>query len=559
MFTEEIESLRAILLTISNPTQDIPLIAMLSSRIFGFTADELATIRALDKHCSFYDALKQSSCAKAKDTLNILNELRMHARISSISELLTKIFTLTRIDSIYSAMDDGDNRVENLQAFLQIAAAFEGTANNNLDRFLEYLAVMEEKGFPATGRQKETNAVTVMSIHKSKGLEFPVVFLCGLSRAFNNESARAQVLCDKELGLGLNCVDARNRIRYPTVAKRAIGCKILSDGHSEEMRVLYVAMTRAKDRLIMTYAVKEPANDLSELKLQMQHSNIQLLTAFADCPGKWVLAASLGETVSKMKMEIVQAPDLISQDQIKIESNSEISDEIIHALKESAEFHYAYEKSTITPSKQTATELKGRQIDHEAAMDTEASVISSNAWRIPSFSVKTQDSIFYGTAMHAAMQFIYFENCTSLNAVCDEIKRIKDKGYITEEQAKIINCQQIYAFFNTEIGKYLQNSANILREFKFSILDDAAKYNSGIENEEVFLQGVVDCAIIDDDGIIVVDFKTDRVTNATLLEKTEVYSTQINVYADALARIFDLPVKEKLIYFFALNQFVRIK
>mgnify|MGYP003301129254 CR=1 FL=1 len=555
---EEIETLRAILMTISNPTQDIPLIAMLSSRVFGFTADELASIRSLNMRSSFYSALKSSQDPKAANTLKILDELRMHARICSISGLLSKIFVLTRIDSIYAALDDGESRVENLQAFLQFAAGYEGSANNNLDRFLEHLKAMEEKGIAATGGQTDSGAVTLMSIHKSKGLEFPVVFLCGLARAFNNESARAQVLCDKELGLGLNCIDVKNRVRYPTVAKRAISCKILADSHSEEMRVLYVAMTRAKDRLIMTYAVKNPQDDLSELALQMHHCDMELLTTSAECPGKWVLAASLGNTVSGMKMQIVQAPDLVADYVASDETQSCIDEEFISSLKNTISFEYPYEKATSTPSKQTATELKGRQLDHEAAEDTEIMPSVTPAWRTPSFMDKKYDGRHYGTAMHAAMQYIRFENCTSQLSIDNEILRIRDEGYISDEQANIINRQQIFAFFNTDIGKKLQHSANVLREFKFSILDDAGKYQTDVDGEKILIQGVVDCAMIEDDGIIIIDFKSDHINEYNLDEKVKLYAGQINTYSDALSRIYDLPVKEKKLYFFAINKFIKL-
>ena len=151
-------------------------------------------------------------------------------------------------------MEEG--QPENLQAFCRLAEDYERNGHKDLGQFLDYLQALEEKGVTAPAQEGSSGAVTIMSIHKSKGLEFPVVFLCGLSRSFNQESARDQVLCHKELGLGLSWVNTDQRVRYPTIAKRAIAAKIVDSTISEEMRVLYVAMTRAKDRLIMTYAQK---------------------------------------------------------------------------------------------------------------------------------------------------------------------------------------------------------------------------------------------------------------------------------------------------------------
>ncbi len=235
--TEEVGTLWSLLKVIANPLQDIPLAAVLMSRLFGFTADDMAALRSQDRNCSLFYALRD--VPKAEKFCEILDQLRLAAGMSHVPELLEKIFLLTKMDSIYSAMADGAERARNLQAFCQIVSDYDATGGRDLGQLLEHLEAMKERGLNVAAENRQTGFVSIMSIHKSKGLEFPVVFLCGLSRSFNQESAYDQVLCDRELGLGLNCVNGAQRIRYPSVAKRAISAKIISDSISEEMRVLY--------------------------------------------------------------------------------------------------------------------------------------------------------------------------------------------------------------------------------------------------------------------------------------------------------------------------------
>ena len=218
--TEEVATLRAVLQTIQNPRLDIPLISTLASPIFGFTANDLAEFRSRQKKGTIFDALLASNSKKASHFLNILSTLRQEARMSTLTTLLERCINLTRFDSIYGSMKDGRNKRTNLQTFYQLAADFEKGNLRDLSQFLDHLDAMEERGLISSGTGA-AGSVNIMSIHKSKGLEFPVVFLCNLSRKFNQENLRAQILCDRELGLGLSVADHNRRIRYPTIAKRA--------------------------------------------------------------------------------------------------------------------------------------------------------------------------------------------------------------------------------------------------------------------------------------------------------------------------------------------------
>ena len=573
--TEEIGTFRSFLQTIVNPRQDIPLISTLASPVFGFTADDLAVIRSGSRQGSFYDALLTCRMPKAEAFLEVLTALRQEARMHTLTELLESCMEKTRMDSIYGAMAGGTAKQNNLQIFFRLAAEFEKTSVRDLNQFLEHLEALKGRGL-ITSDTSMDGCVTVMSIHKSKGLEFPVVFLAGLSRVFNRESLQAQILCDKELGLGLSVADSVNRIRYPSIAKRAIMVKAARESLSEEMRVLYVALTRARDRLIMTYTAKNLTSDLQDIALRLDYDGGNLLCMDAVCPGEWVLLAAMQRTEAGQmhalggkpaetkvsdfpwKICVTEAPEATESLRVSVEAAPETGNLHLETLEEALAFQYPWTAATQAPSKQTATDRKGRYKDAEAAEDTLEPKHTIRKWRIPSFLSDVTEGKDYGNAVHAAMQFIRYNQCGSIGGVEQEIQRMVQEGFLTDEQGQLVDCRKIHGFFTTEPGRKLCGGAEFLREFKFSILDHGAHYGDGLEEEQVLLQGVVDCALIEEDGITIVDFKTDRVTEDTLYGVSQRYLPQIDTYAEALARIYEMPVKAKYLYFFRLDQLVEV-
>ena len=572
--TEEISILRSLLQVIGNPRQDIPLLAVLSSPVFCFRAADLADLRQEDHRSSIYDLLLKSQSQKAKDFLEDLERLRHAARTETLTGLLERVFSLTHMDSLYAAMTGGRQRQENLQSFYALAAEFETLGQKDLRDFLAFLEAMEHKGLVKAGEQSASGAVTMMSIHKSKGLEFPVVLVCGLSREFNRESVRAQVLCDQVLGLGLSAVDEENRVRYPTIAKRAIAVKTTADSLSEEMRVLYVALTRARDRLIMTYASKALESDLSSISLRMGMGTEELICRDVVCPGQWVLMAALKRTEAGALFQIggrptqtfagqpawhIQVVKTLGEEQLPVAkemTSLSVPQDLQEQLSEGLSFRYGHLAATKAPSKQTATQRKGRDKDAEAAEN--APKRGNLTWRKASFAESREDATAYGNAVHSCMQHLRYDACTDEAAVCAEVERLVCDGFLTQQQGAQIPCGKIAGFFRSPLGRKLQTAENVLREFKFSILDDGVNYHAELAGEQILLQGVVDCALIEDDGITVVDFKTDRVTEETMLERAEHYAPQIRTYAEALARIYEKPVKEAVLYFFAVEKFVRL-
>lgn len=573
--TEEIGTLRSFLQTIQNPRLDIPLLGTLASPIFGFTADDLAMIRSRKKKGSFYDALQLSESQKAKDFLTILTQLRQDARMNTLTVLLEHCINLTRLDSIYGAMPDGEGKRANLQTFYQLAADFEKGNLRDLGQFLDHLTALEERGLVTVGAAG-SGCVNIMSIHKSKGLEFPVVFLCNLSRRFNQENLRAQILCDKELGLGLSIADHTNRVRYPSVAKRAIAAKMAAEGVSEEMRVLYVAMTRARDRLIMTYAAQKLDKDLMDTALRLDFDGGTLLSRDAICLGDWVLMAALKKTEAGQlhayggkpqkttlldhpwNIQVVQAPVEAEGMTSVIETVSKLPDGVAEKLEKALAFRYPYVEATQAPSKQTATDRKGRVKDAEAAEYTYERKQPGRSWRKPSFITRKSEGKAYGNAIHAALQYVRYEHCGSVDEVRREIRWLIAQGFLTQEQGDLVDCEKLSRFFASEIGCKLRSGCQYLREFKFSILDDGTHYGAGLEGEWVLLQGVVDCALIEEDGITVIDFKTDNVTDQTLPAVVERYRPQVQTYGEALQKIYEMPIKAQYLYFFRLDRFIQV-
>ena len=573
LHTEEIAAVRSILQVINNPLQDIPLVAVMTSPVFGFTAEDLALLRGQNSNIDIYNLLCSSKNEKCISFLNTLNNLRISSRLLSVTQILGEIYKKTNILSVYSAMTDGEIKYSNLQTFFQIASDYETSGPKELGRFLEFLDAAEDKGLSGAVSQQDKGAVTIMSIHKSKGLEFPVVFLCGLSRGFNQESARAQVLCHKDLGLGLGCTDTKLRVRYPTLSKRAISTRIMRESISEEMRVLYVAMTRARDRLFMTYAVKNLPANLQEIAMRLDMSSSQLLASEADCPGAWILQAALTrteagaffalsgkpncsrvrDTVWEIKIASVEESCGEYESEQNIPGNE--ANDTVNKISSLLSYSYPYDSVTRIPSKLTATQLKGRFLDTE---------ISDGAQQVKTISFRKSgvsaeiSGISYGNAIHSVLQYIRFSECGSVESIRNEINRLEHEQLITAEQSKLADSERLFTFFNTSWGKKIQNSNHVIREFKFSVLEDASKYYDDAIDEKVLLQGVVDCAIIEDDGIVVLDFKTDRVTDETLSDAVQKYKSQVCAYANALTRIYNKPIRSALLYFFELNRFVEV-
>ena len=543
------------------------------SRIFGFTADDLAKLRAKDRYSSVYETLRKSDSDKAKEFLCVIESLRADVQIYRLTELFSRVLDRTMFKSVYYAMDDGDERVAHIDFFCQLLHNFAGSGQRDLAQLLDYLKTFEEDGLEIAKEQTVKGAVRIMTIHSSKGLEYPVVFLSALSRELNKTSSRKPVLCHKDLGLGLNYVDAKRRVRYPTFAKNAIAEKILEDSLSEELRVLYVAMTRAKDRLIMTYGKRKLEEKLTTIGLRMEVTPSVHMKQSISSIGEWILQTALGKTeagelhqfsgslsftkVSKSPwlIKVVKTGSDYETADVAMETEKQCGRDVLDDIAAGLRFVYPYGEATLIPSKQTATQLKGRVKDLEVSENTKK--VYRASFRRPVFTENKVSATVRGEAVHAFMQFVHYECCNSAVDIQAEVNRLVSNNLLTNEQAALIDCEKLLPFFQSDFCRKLIDSGDkILREFKFSLLVDANRYFEQVHDEQILLQGVVDCALIEPDGITVLDFKTDYLTADEIPFIQERYHMQVKAYAEALERIFQRPVKKTYLYLFYLGQFV---
>ena len=578
--TAEVEILLQLLQIIDNPRRDIPLAAAMASPVFSFAPEELARIRAVDKSADLYTCI----CAQPEPTAHLqrftawLTAMRRQSRLVDVPELLQTVIRTSGLEDVFVALPDAERRQADLAAFSAFVTQSAQTDVRSLSELVQLCGQLLERGasLPAQQTPARQDAVRIMSIHKSKGLEFPIVILADLARKFNLQDSQSAVLTDEELLLGGNVVDLASRSFYPGLARMAIMRRKTSQTVSEELRVLYVAMTRAKERLIMTSCAARYESRLQKLRLLLSDPLQPCVSAAARRPDDWILMAALCRTESgalfaasgpcdcsrvralPWRVTLQQtAPADPAARGASPEQPAQIPPLDRAQVEQSASFHYAHEAATRLPSKLTATQLKGRFLDAEAAEQAPAEP-QRRPWRTPQF---LQDRPLTGrekgSATHLFMQFVRYEACTDEPGVRAELQRLQAQKFLTPRQAEAVDVQKILRLFSVPLGKTLLSAKTLRREFKFSILTDAEAYSPEAAGEQVMLQGVVDCFWQEPDGIVILDFKTDYI-DGDLQQKAERYAPQLHAYAAALSRIFQTPVKKTILYFFSANQPIEI-
>ena len=559
--SQEIVTLMCLLAVIDNPHQDVPLIAVLRSPVFGFAADELTEIRACDKSCDFYTAMQKFSGENAKcaDFLESLRLFREKAPDTELGELMWYIYDELNLMALSSAMDDGAQVRHNLAELPEYAKRFEKTGFRGLHAFVEWLTKLSERGDTAGGASGG-DAVQIMTVHKSKGLEFPVVFLSGASRSFNKQDMRETVLIHPELGLGPKFTDTARGIEYATLSRNAIELRANRELLSERMRLLYVALTRAKERLFITAAIKEPERKLQKLSGMVSDPMSPAVLSMASDFATWLMYAVLADEGEKLKLRIVHPEDEeASSEESAEEITVEPSSEIIAELEKNLAFEYEHSASSALPSKVTATELKSLD-----AADEEAESITPK--KPPSFrkpdlhrSEKKMTGTEKGIATHTVLQFIDYEKAKTKAGIKAEIARLEAGKFISSRQAEAVSVGAIEKLFNSTLGERISRADKVRREFKFSLLCPANELLGAGSDESILLQGVIDCCIEENGELTIIDYKTDRVRGDALKERAELYAGQVRAYAIAAGRIMGKPVKECVLYFLDAGQEITIK
>ncbi|WP_163101752.1 helicase-exonuclease AddAB subunit AddA [Peribacillus alkalitolerans] len=606
----EVAIMMSLLKIIDNPLQDIPMASVLRSPIVGLNEEELAAIKVSGKRDSFFETLidfctngvtedNADFYEKVLEFTKQLENWRMQARDIPLSQLIWQLYRETKFYDFVGGMPGGKQRQANLRALFDRARQYESSSFRGLFRFLRFIERMQDRGDDlgaarALGEQEDV--VRLMTIHSSKGLEFPVVIIGGLNRQFNTMDLKKSYLLDKELGFASSFVNPDLRITYPSLPQIAFKKKKLLELIAEEMRVLYVALTRAKEKLYLLSTLKDAEKKLKEWEKLKNHEEWLLkdymrataksymdwigpaLARHHHCsdlfstPGNPLIPEDITSHPSCWKTEVVEAASLqiIGESEINghvdwmsavqkgetVHTESSYKEELYKQLG----WEYGRLDSTYHRSKQSVTELKRqKEIRDEASSTQFLPKPKPLSLQRPSFmQEKSLTPAERGTIMHLVMQHIPFEQEMTVQSIDEFLKQLIEKEFLTQDQLNAVHIPHIVTFFQTEIGQKMQNH-NTKREVPFSMSVSASEayHDWQGEDEQVLVQGVIDCIIDDGDGLILLDYKTDGIEGRFqngfqgakgLLQAR--YQIQINLYTKAIESIFKRPVKERYLFFF---------
>lgn len=571
----EIETIMSLLRIINNPMQDIPLVTVMRSPIGNFTDNELIEIRMADRNSSFYEALLKSDLEKAHRFLSLLKELREDEEYMTLDEWIWNIYTKTGYMNYVNLMPNGALRVSNLRMLFERAKQYEEASFKGLYNFINFIDKIkfnQEDLKAAKIIGENENVVRIMTIHKSKGLEFPVVILAGVGKQFNFRDLNGKILLDQDLGMGPQYIDSDRYIEFKTLAKKALAIKAKNEAISEEMRILYVALTRAKEKLIIVGRQKDVNKKMSEKqKLLEIYSTIddnkinpyllQKYKTYLD----WLELIYLKEGVANTKNLFTVNINKREKTSVKIENEVEdISEKIIkesnknndeqekEKIKEILNWQYKHQSIEGIPTKTSVSKLKEKR-EQEVQITQEPKFINEEAKTKLTGAQK-------GTLIHLCLQKMKETEEYNLEKITELIEELKDKEIITEIEAQNIDKEKLLEYTNSQLWTELKQAKEIHKEHPFYINIKASRIYNQInkeDDEDILVQGVIDLFFIDkDDKLILVDYKTDYVQNEN--ELVEEYKGQLDLYKEALEQSLNKKVDKMCIYSVYLNKLIEI-
>lgn len=578
----EISFILSLLRVLDNPVQDIPLAAVMLSPLFGFSAGELADIRASAKErleAGETEPLYRSVAAsadegdeKAAAFLKKIESLRRLSLTLSAGELVRRVCEETGFDAIAGAMPDGERRRLNIGLLCDYAEKYEAAGNLGLSGFIRFIdKVARTSGDLATAARPSENAdiVRIMTVHQSKGLEFPICILADMQHAFNERDNTESVLISSSAGLGMKRRTEDGISVYDTASRRAAVITSERMGRSEEMRVLYVALTRAKENLVMVTSVPNPEKGLAKVAvecgigeranpfavLRMNNFSDLVLTALMRHPAADELRKLSGVDVPiflpekdrfKLKVVVSDSESFMTEsaNEQKIAAKPVFFDEVCERLD------YSDPRSVLSsvPAKRAASDGSERGINREYFASSRPAFMSSGGLTPAQ----------RGTATHKFMQF---SNYAAARAdIESELARLVDGGFLSEEEGKAVNVSAAKRFFMSSLAERIFASDNVMREKKFAALFPAKFFYPELmgeaAEEKIVVQGIADCVFVEDGKLVIVDYKTDTGVDAeALLDR---YSAQLGIYREALSQALGMPVKETLLYSFFMNSTVKV-
>lgn len=602
--TIEVQTMLSLLQIIDNPMQDIPLLAVLRSPIEAWSPEELIDVRLMDRESTFYEALVKTAeegegpvSQKAKEFIDRLNQWRDMALYLSTDELIWYLYGETGYYSCVGAMPGGVQRQANLRILFERARQYEETSYKGLFNFIYFIDKLKtSQGDMGSAKilGENENVVRIMSIHKSKGLEFPVVFVSGCGKRFNLMDTTRNILFHHELGLGPDYVDYDRRITYSTLAKQALKSRIIKETLSEEMRILYVALTRARERLIITGAVKDLDREIKKWEYALASKDEKLPEyqmmkgrTYLDWIGPAIIRHNDGAPLRELgnlleednynllsdesqwkikvynKMDAMRAETLEEDSLDKSDFLWEIGDEdeltIGHEIFNRLEWEYPHVEASKLPVKLSVTELK-RYGDIEISEEpVTASLEVPTLVKRPSFleeEAKGMTAAERGSLLHFVLQHLDFKRDVSQDIIREQIYEMEKSQLITPEQAKEVDVFKIERFLKSSLGRRIRAAEYVFKEVPFIIELPSTKLYPELSDsicgkDGIILQGIIDCYFEEPEGLILVDYKTDYVAPGEDVDIIrDRYRTQIDYYTYALEQITGKKVVEKYIYLF---------
>ncbi len=619
----EIQTIMSLLKIIDNPIQDIPLVTVLRSHIGNFTDDELVEIRLSDKYDNFYTAMQKarinvsSELKKKIDTFfHNLEKWRKEKEYLALDEFIWKLYSDTHYYTYVGLMPNGDLRQANLKMLFERAKQYETASFKGLYNFIQFIEKLHV-GSNDLGAAKligeNDDVIRIMSIHKSKGLEFPVVFLSATGKQFNLMDLNQNILLHQELGIGVKYIDYERQVQYDTLTKEAIRNKILTETLSEEMRILYVALTRAKEKLYITGLKRDYEKEIENMQKQVSRYHkvndkinyilVKKYKKYLD----WILLVYLYEKENKDKLltlnvwnkqELLKSFAKPKEEMIDIKEKLEniaIPKEEFEKINTILEYTYMHQLSTTIPTMTSVTKIKQMKMKQKSNIDMQFSINSDtdadtniikskeNTKEIieqnqlenemetenqltlnkPNFMREDKEDIITpaqkGTLVHMCMQRLDETKEYTLETIQALIEDLVKREIITEKEAKTINSYKVLEFTKSMIWKDLKTAKKVYKERPFFINIPAREiYDEDVE-EEILVQGIIDLYYINQkDEIILVDYKTDYVENGKESKLVEKYISQLELYKKALEESLQRKVNKTYIYSVYLGKEIEI-
>ncbi len=566
-FFEKSEILLAlcILNAIDNPLRDVYLAGAMRSGVFGFSLEEMAKIRKNSPSCdSFYGAVRSYEqgdelSEKVKEFLEKLQKYREKCRKMSSYEALSLIYADTNIISSASV-----SARRNLLKLYDIARSYESGKYKGIYGFLRYVESIKEGSAKEELGSGEENSVRLMSVHASKGLEFEVCFVSACGAKMSVPDASEPMLFHRDLGVNAYVSRPSGLVKFNTILRKCSQLAIKKSSAEEEMRMLYVAMTRARSKLIITGAVKNPDEFVCDCQTGMAF-NSEYATLHPKCFLEWVLRATYNKEVAKIETvysskEEAWSAECEAQGELgaETEQKGEEVSEFIEKFKKRFEFEYKFKHLEKLPSKLTVSRLHPTVLDEEINDDDDNFELDD----LPSFvqtAEKGASASEKGTATHTFMQFCDFDLLETSGAKSELDRMVKD-AYISRANGELVNLSHIDLFVKSDVFEQIKSAKEVLREFRFNVMIPANEVSEDeeLDGYEVLVQGVCDCILqTEKDEIILIDYKTDKVSEQNYKKVlTERYTSQLTYYKRAVEMMFEKPVSKTIIYSVVLGKSV---